>query len=216
MKEEPILTTINTYNKIAQKYTEEFFDDWSEKECLDQFLSTVKKGGKILDAGCGPGNFAKYFFNHGFEVQGIDLSEEMIKIARSKVPEVQFDLMDMRELNYNEESFNGVCAAYSLIHIPQKDIANTLMGFNRILENDGILFLALQEGQGERLVDEPFNPAERGLIKFFSIDEIIEELNKCNFRVIYTEIREPNSEKEFNNRKLFVVSRKISDCNNNL
>jgi len=76
---------VKTYNKIANRYTEIFFNDFSDKKELDKFLSLLPRRAKILDVGCGPGNFTQYFINRGFNSEGIDLSSEMIKIAKKKL-----------------------------------------------------------------------------------------------------------------------------------
>ena len=62
----------------------------------------------------------------GFQVIGIDYSNEMLGTARNKVPDGSFRHMDMRELDFEEESFDGLLVAYSLIHIPSEDIPKTL------------------------------------------------------------------------------------------
>ena len=59
-----------------------FLNDKVDIKYLDKFLSLLPKKARILDVGCGPGNFTKYFLEKDFIAKGIDLSTEMIKIAR--------------------------------------------------------------------------------------------------------------------------------------
>ena len=143
---------VKVYDIIAKKYTEVFFEDFSDKEFIDKFLELLPKKGKILDVGCGPGNFTKYFLAKGYSAEGIDLSKEMIEIAKQKVPHGIFKIMDLRKLEYPNGSFDGLFAAYSLIHIPKKEIITTLKEFGRVLKPRGILFLAVQEGKGKNLL----------------------------------------------------------------
>ena len=84
--------TISTYNKIARRYAELNFDDTSNLRYVDKFLSYLPKNVKILDAGCGAGNLTKHILSKGYECEGIDLSEEMIEIAKEKIPEGKFPL----------------------------------------------------------------------------------------------------------------------------
>ena len=91
--------TVSTYNKIARRYAELNFDDTSNLLYVDKFLSYLSKNAKILDTGCGAGNLVKYILIKGYECEGIDLSEEMIKIAKDKVPEGKFTLMNMQSLS---------------------------------------------------------------------------------------------------------------------
>ena len=71
-----------TYDKIAKNwFNQHKASDWWSKPMLG-FLSHLKAGQKILDVGCGAGLKAKYLTDRGFEVFGIDFSEEMIKLAQ--------------------------------------------------------------------------------------------------------------------------------------
>lgn len=73
--------TRETYNKIASNYEKEYGNDLSDAPYIDSFLSQVE-GNYILDMGCGPGTLSKYIANKGYNVDAIDYSEEMLKIAR--------------------------------------------------------------------------------------------------------------------------------------
>ncbi len=56
------------------------YDDWYK------FLrSYITKKGDILDLGCGTGKFAEYFIKDGYNVIGVDISKEMIRVANEKM-----------------------------------------------------------------------------------------------------------------------------------
>lgn len=74
----------DTYNKIAQIYTDNYFEDLSEVSYIDMFLAKLPTGSKVLDVGSGPGQFTQYIISQRFSVSGIDFSEELVKIARKK------------------------------------------------------------------------------------------------------------------------------------
>ena len=50
-------------------------------DTLNRFLSRLEPGAAILDFGCGSGRDTKYFLEHGYQVEAIDGSEELCKIA---------------------------------------------------------------------------------------------------------------------------------------
>lgn len=120
---------VETYEKIASKYAQQYFDDMVDVPYIDKFLTKLPKQAKILDVGSGPGQFANYMTGKGFEVIGIDFSKEMITIAKGKVSNVDFRQMDIRQLSFPDGYFDGIFAAYSLIHIPSEEIPQHCKGF---------------------------------------------------------------------------------------
>ena len=64
-------------------------------------LLAPKPGERILDLGCGTGALTAEIATRGAEVMGVDRSEEMIAQARKKFPELQFEVLDARELRVN-------------------------------------------------------------------------------------------------------------------
>ena len=91
---------VSTYDKIAGIYTKQYFNDLTDTPYIDKFLSKLPKGAKILDIGSGPGQFTKYLIDKGFEVEGVDFSDEMVATARRMVPNGKFEQGDMRQLSF--------------------------------------------------------------------------------------------------------------------
>ncbi|MEJ2267898.1 MAG: class I SAM-dependent methyltransferase [Nanoarchaeota archaeon] len=142
--------TINFYEKIANDYSKSWDDIEIIKRELNFFLEFIK-GKKILDIGCGHGRDCKYFSEKGFETIGIDLSENFLKIAKKKSPLSKFAKMDMRKLNFPKESFDGLWVCSSFLHIPQKNNKETMKEFYRVLKKEGIMFIAVKLGKGEKI-----------------------------------------------------------------
>ena len=194
------------YDKIAELYAKEFPEP---SDYIDEFLKLIPKNGKILDVGCGVGIDAGYMLSKGFGVIGIDLSKKMLKIAKQKFPQIDFRLMDIRKINFKPNSFDGIFASFSLIHIPKKDVPNILKKFYQILKNNGIVYVSLHEGNSEEIfVDEPLKPSEKLFLKIFSYEEIRNLLVKSGFTIIKKYQRKPKSEAELNFTKLFIIAKK--------
>lgn len=104
-------------------------------------LFKVKKGMKILDAGCGTGNFSIKLAEMGCIVTGIDISEKMLAIAREKAEKkghshnIEFRKMDLYNLEFEDETFDGVfsMAAFEFISEPEKAL-DELLG---VVKKDG-------------------------------------------------------------------------------
>src|SRR6185369_1068804 len=151
----------DTYAKIAKAYAEEFFDDRADLPVIDKLVGLVPAGSRVLDVGCGPGQFSQYLMGHGLVAEGIDTSDEMLTIAREKVPNGSFSKMDMRRLQYADKSFEAVLLAYSLIHIPTPEIPNVLKELKRVLKPGGLVLIIAQKGAADQVLDEPLAEGEK-------------------------------------------------------
>lgn len=196
---------IDDYNDIVQEYTEEFFDDKSDEKYIDQFLQSLE-GKNVLDAGCGNGRDCKYINQKGFKVKGIDLSKEMLVIAKKMVPKVDFEVMDITNITYSDNSYDGIISNCSFFHIPVEELPKTLNSFSKILKPNGKLLLILQEGLGEAMIEEPFRKGVYIYINYFSVKEISELLLKHGFEIDSILKEESPNDLELGKGKLIVLS----------
>lgn len=173
-----IKKTIQTYEKAAFDYYKTHSNIHRLKNLLNFFIKNIK-GKKVLDVGCGPGRDAKYFFEHGLKVVGIDLASNFIKIASSNVPKAKFIQMDMRHLNFPDNIFDGIWAHASFSHIPKKDALKALHGFKRVLKDNGILYISIKIGRGEKFDGGRF-------FALYSEDEFKSLLRARNFKILKT------------------------------
>jgi len=137
------------YNKIAVEYQADRHTLDNMKE-LEELASFLPKGAKVLDAGCGAGVPAtKFLADSGFEVVGIDFSENMLKLARKNVPNATFIRKDMTKLDFADNSFDGLTALYSIIHVPREKHALLFESFHKILKSEGIMLVCMGPDEWE-------------------------------------------------------------------
>lgn len=196
---------IADYDDIAKEYAVKFFYDTSDHKYIDDFLQSLD-GRKILDAGCGCGKDCKYISEKGFEVTGIDLSIEMLTIAKEKVPNRKFEVMDIADISYPENSYDGIISNCSLFHIPSEELPKTLESFASILKPNGKLLLISQEGLGEAMMEEPYRPGVNIYMNYFSVETISDLLHEYGFEVNSIVREETPNEFELGNSKLIVLS----------
>lgn len=80
--------------------------------------------GKVLDVACGTGDMCVELLKRGCEVTGVDLSEEMLAIAKVKGErlKVKVEIADAENLPFEDESFDGVTCAFGVrnfVHLEQ-------------------------------------------------------------------------------------------------
>ena len=131
------------YDKIAKEYhaTRDIF---KHKKEIKKFISLLPNKAKILDIGCGAGvPIARNLVNVGFDVVGIDLSKRMLKLARKNVSQAKFMKKDMTKVDFKNNSFDGLTAFYSIIHVPREKHTSIFQSFHRILKPNGVMLVSM-------------------------------------------------------------------------
>src|SRR3989338_679461 len=88
------------YSQLSRVYHEMYqsiFDYKKEFQFYNKLLKKYKCK-KILEIGCGTGNLAAFFLKSSYSYLGLDLSNEMLKIAREVEPKAKFVQGDMRNI----------------------------------------------------------------------------------------------------------------------
>lgn len=187
--------TIDTYNKLAKEYDAETVLFWElfPRTFIDRFIKLTK--GKILDVGSGPGRDAFILKQGGLDVTCLDASKTMIKLAREKG--LESVLGDFNEIPFPDESFDGVWAYTSLLHIPKAEIEKPLDEIRRVLKPGGIFGLGLIEGETEGYKEIGGIDATRWF-SFYKKDEVIGLLGKNDFEILYFEQFKPKTKNYLN------------------
>lgn len=178
-----VAKTIQAYNKNAKEYDYINFSLKKLQAFLDFFLKNLR-GRKILDIGCGPGRDIRYFSSLGLNVTGIDLSSSFLRMAEKLVPKAKVIKMDMRKLEFRKNSFDGIWACASLLHIPKAEMNDTLAGIYRVLKPSGIIYVSVKAGVDEKFVKDDFHTGEERFFAYYSKKEIKALLENCGFKVI--------------------------------
>lgn len=95
----------------------------------------VTQGTRFLDLGCGSAGSAVLAAERGAKVAGLDASENLIAIARERLPNAEFQEGEMEELPYENEQFDVVFAANSLQFVGDKQ--KSLREVRRVMAPDG-------------------------------------------------------------------------------
>ena len=142
------------YDVIASRYAANR-DTFEISDVLDEFRALVRPAGSVLDAGCGAGvPVARFLIDSGFSVTGIDVSDTMLELAAVNVPEARLLKLDMTNLgSFDEASFDGVIACYSLIHVPMESHRSVIEGFARLLKPGGALLFSSGRHEWEGVED---------------------------------------------------------------
>ena len=171
---------------VAEKYLEAYGEDF-HKELAKDFAKSLP-GKRVLDLGCGPGHYVRHFSQLGCSVTGLDYSDAMIQVAKGLDAEADFKVGDIRDVGeiFPENSFDGVWANASLLHIPLADIGEVLDGVARVLSNGGKFLIRTKKGStGMREVEEDlYGATVKREYTYWEEEGLKAELEKHGFVVI--------------------------------
>jgi SAM-dependent methyltransferase len=110
------------------------------KRLADTFVHMAKPKGdlQLLDIGCGTGRSLQLYEPYVKDFIGLDLSYEMVRIARNNFPQHDWVRADACVLPFDDGTFDAVCFSAVLHHIPNYRIA--LREGRRVLKNGGFIF----------------------------------------------------------------------------
>ncbi|TKG72699.1 class I SAM-dependent methyltransferase [Prauserella endophytica] len=200
--------TRSAYDAVASRYAELFSNVLEtlpmERAMLAAFAELVRahNAGPVADIGCGPGQVTAHLHALGPATFGIDLSSEMVALARRAHPDLRFEEGSMTALDLADGVLGGILAFYSIIHTPPRQLPVVFTEFRRVLAPGGHLLLGFFAGDDPlpREFDHKVTLAYR-----WSPDSLAELSRQAGFVEVARLLREPHEdERQFQQAQLLV------------
>lgn len=148
---------------------------------LDFYLSFVKDNMKVLEPMCGNGRMLIPFLQRGIDIEGFDISEEMLNVCEEKGkklglnPIVFLEKIERFKRNKNYDLIMVPFGSFSLL--PDRLVHESLQNLKSVLKPDGKLLLTVMVKNAE--VEEVPDWIETNRVQF--VDQIIIEYKKMNY-----------------------------------
>lgn len=139
-------TTLEFYQKNAQSFAESTLNV-DVSPLYVEFEPLLPASGKILDAGCGAGRDLKYFKDKGFDVIGIDASENLVDIAKRE-SNCEVYCKTFEKIEWQNE-FDGIWCCASLLHVAKEDQVAVFSRLCKALKKGGLLYVSFKYGSDE-------------------------------------------------------------------
>lgn len=175
-----------TYNKIANDYDDSFDGKFTRKfkRLLAENIN-LGENTNVLDVACGNGSLLALLNEqraiHGF---GIDLSEQMIKNAIAKNPNMEFYVAGCEAMPIENDTMDLITVSAAYHHFPDvKAFANEA---KRVLKTNGKIYIAeIYLNSVLRFICNPFvSLSKAGDVQFYSPNQIIDNFSQFGFEKI--------------------------------
>jgi ubiquinone/menaquinone biosynthesis C-methylase UbiE len=125
------------FNAHAAADAYDVFTVEAKNRIIDRFcaLTGLAPGAKVIDLGCGSGAFTAVLRERGYNVAGVDIAGDLIAVAKSKFPGMEFVEGDVEDVPFPTASFDGVLLSGIIHHLPAMERCIAEVG--RVLKPGG-------------------------------------------------------------------------------
>lgn len=142
------------YDHCAEAYAAARSQDDADQ--LAHLLPLLPDGSSVLDLGCGAGIPIARKLAERHHVVGVDISEAMLRLARSAVPEARFVLGDILDVELDTGPFDAVVVMNVLFHLPSDQHARAIGRVWSWLRPGGYLLATLTEQAEASYTEDDF------------------------------------------------------------
>ncbi len=177
--------TFKTWNKIAKIYENKFMDYDLYNDTYDIFLDFINTNSSVLEIGCGPGNITRYLLakNPNLKIKGIDISENMVALARNNNPLAEFEIMDSRKLDSLNDKFDAIICGFCIPYLSQADCLKLIADCKNLLNDSGLFYLSFVAGDYEDSGFISGGSGDRTYFYFHNLDNLEKELKANSFEI---------------------------------
>lgn len=188
-----------TYNSLAQEYNQKSVmrNDFNG-HIISKFAKHIITGKNVLDIGCAVGLDMSIFAYLGYSVDGIDISKEMVKLAKQKNPNAKILIGDFMEITF-DKLYDGIFAQ-AFIHLyPKSEVESVLKKIKSLLVLNGVAHITTSKNNESKegwFTKDDYHGKYKRYRKFWTKNELEETLKRLNFQIVnYFEIMCPFKKK---------------------
>ena len=180
--------TLSYYEKNASTLSKRY--ESANVDSIHQtLLKTFSSNSKLLEIGCGSGRDATFMQEQGYNITAIDGSQKMIDEAKAIHPALEAHLFTMQlphGLDFKPNSFDGVYAVATLMHLTQEEIILSIQKIYSLLKEKGKFLFSVSIERDD--TDQNNKDPHQRLFTSLSEEEWLRLCTKEGFKPLHTEV----------------------------
>lgn len=177
------------FDKFAKDYAELFKEEGLFQEPTDFLVDSMHPKSKVLDLGCGPGNFLSHLVKRDQSLQlvGVDLSPNMIQIASEVHPKAKLSKADIRSFTF-DNTYDVIILSFVIPYLNKEEFLEIIQKCSQNLSQNGLIYLSFMEGDYSNScwISSSKDPSIKSFTHYYSRDFILDQLKilklKCTFQ----------------------------------
>ena len=178
--------TFETWNKIAQIYEDKFMNLDLYNQTYDLFCEAITtENPTVLELGCGPGNITKYLLTKrpDFKIDAVDVAPNMIALAKQNNPTAHCEVMDVREIDSIQKSYNAIVCGFCIPYLSVADVSKLINDCYHLLLQNGVIYLSFVAGDYTQSDYQKGSSGDRVYFYYHSLESIVESFEKQGFTI---------------------------------
>lgn len=131
---------MNNYTK-ENYITKDTPEDHPTKTFIEENSKYIK--GKVLDFGCNRGNITMFMEPHASELNGVDINQDAIKLAKTRYPEYTWKCSSLQKIDLPSTHYDTITTFHTLEHIYEEDLPDVIQEAARLLKLGGHLLISV-------------------------------------------------------------------------
>ncbi|QQO07747.1 class I SAM-dependent methyltransferase [Breznakiella homolactica] len=176
--------TIASYDKTAGAFAGTIGAIGNYDETYDCLIEKIPDNGEVLELACGPAQISAYIAGKiPVRITGVDLSGEMLKIARTVLPEgdfVQASIVDYR----TEKRFDTVILGFGLPYLKKEEVRQCIKNSAELLKGGGHIYISFMEGETEGFEKTSFGGDNEFYIRYHKKNDVTALLRENRLMLI--------------------------------
>lgn len=209
-----------TYDAVARAYADQLSDELDHKpldRALLGMLAEQTRPGRLADVGCGPGHVTRFLADRHPDVIGVDLSAEMVTVARERHPDLEFLRASMLDLPVPAQAWAGAACLYAIIHLTAAERALAMIELARVLRPGGLVLVAFHVDSAEipaggvSHLSEWFGKPVSIDGYFLPPQDVVADVERAGLVVNAQTLRRPDPAYEYPSRRCYLLAERPAE-----
>lgn len=203
---------VEVFDLFAKRYSDQYFDRHMYRDTLEYFSSMIAKDARMLEIACGPGNVTHTLLeiNSQFSILGIDISPEMISIAKKNINIAEFKVHDILNLSQLNEKFPAILVGFCFPYLNKSEVLESLKQISLASNNQATLYISTIAGDYN---NSSFKGSSTGegkplTIYYYDIDFFRKELKPYGFELQQHYIKSRKSTDGTEEQDLILIAKR--------